>query len=184
MSMISISVAGRRRSRGTRARAPIGSESKPFEPQIAPATSVPDDLPDEQERQVKLICDVLNAFGVEYVVFGSFAGRLQGVPLRTLDVDVVPEASAGNLQRPCDAFNSLEPRWRVDDVSEGLRIDGRKLEPRDIDGSSVLLGREKDLEHLPLLIARRAELEREIGVEVDRGRGREGGPGNGYGFGF
>ena len=47
---------------------------------------------DEQTRQVKAVCDVVNAHDVQYVVFGSFAGRLQGVPLRTLDVDVVPEA--------------------------------------------------------------------------------------------
>jgi hypothetical protein len=65
-------------------------------------------------------------------VFGSFAGRLQGAPLRTLDIDVVPEASAANLQRLCDALNSLQPRWRVDDVSAGLNIDGGRLEPRHI----------------------------------------------------
>ncbi len=84
---------------------------------------------DEQARQVKAVCEALNAHDVQYLIFGSFAGRLQGVPLRTVDVDVVPEASAANLQRLCDALNSLQPRWRVDDVSKGLKIDGRKLEP-------------------------------------------------------
>jgi len=170
---------------------------------------------------VKALCDVLNAHNVEYVVFGSFAGRLQGVPLRTIDIDVVPEASAGNLERLCRALNSLQPRWRVDDVSEGVKIDGGKLEPRhilgssiaiglvttagrvdvllepkgfergfrdlvgsavtvDVDGTSIrvgalrdlilskdLLNREKDREHLPLLISRERELER----ERDQGRG-------------
>lgn len=95
---------------------------------------------DDQARQVKGVCDVLNAHDVQYVVFGSFAGRLQGVPLRTLDVDVVPEASSANLQRLCDALNTLQPRWRVDDISEGLKIDGRWLEPRHILGSSIAIG--------------------------------------------
>ena len=173
------------------------------------------DFDEEQRRRLKLLCEVLNEHQVAYVVFGSFAGRLQGAPLRTLDVDVVPEASDTNLQRLCDALNSLAPRWRVDDVSVGLKIDGGKLEPRhirgsstaiglltrvgmvdivtepagfargyrdlvgaavavDLDGTTVrvgtlddlivskrLLAREKDVEHLPLLEARRAELARE-----------------------
>jgi len=48
--------------------------------------------------------------------------------------------SEENLQRLCDALNSLDPRWRIDDVSEGLRIDGRLLEPRHIRSSSVAIG--------------------------------------------
>jgi hypothetical protein len=95
---------------------------------------------DEQTRQIKALCEVLNAHDVQYLVFGSFAGRLQGVALRTVDVDVVPEASTVNLQRLCDALNTLRPRWRVDDVSSGLKIDGQMLEPRHILGSSVALG--------------------------------------------
>lgn len=83
---------------------------------------------------------VLNEHEVEYVVFGSFAGRLQGAPLETIDVDVVPRKSEENLQRLCDALNSLNPRWRIDDVSEGLKIDGERLEPRHIRGSSVAIG--------------------------------------------
>lgn len=94
----------------------------------------------EQLAQVKAVADVLNAHDVDYVVFGSFAGRLQGVPLRTIDVDVVPETSVDNLKRLCDALNSLRPRWRVDDVSDGLRIDGGRLEPRHILGSSIAIG--------------------------------------------
>ena len=98
------------------------------------------DPDEEQRRRLKLLCEVLNEHGVAYVVFGSFAGRLQGAPLRTLDVDVVPESSDANLQRLCDALNSLAPRWRVDDVSAGLKIDGDRLEPRHIRGSSIAIG--------------------------------------------
>jgi hypothetical protein len=95
---------------------------------------------DEDERRLKRICQVLNQHDVEYVVFGSFAGRLQGAPLETVDVDIVPRASEENLQRLCDALNSLNPRWRVDDVSGGLKIDGERVEPRHIRGSSVAIG--------------------------------------------
>jgi hypothetical protein len=91
-------------------------------------------------RHLKALCEALNVQGVDFVVFGSFAGLLQGVALKTVDIDVVPEASDANLQRLCDALNSLEPRWRVDDVSEGVKIDGGKLEPRHIRGSSIAIG--------------------------------------------
>ena len=93
-----------------------------------------------EEEQLRNLCQVLNFHHVEYVIFGSFAGRLQGAPLRTVDVDVVPEMSDRYLQRLCDALNSLNPRWRVDDVSNGVRIDGRRLEPRHVRGSSVAIG--------------------------------------------
>ena len=92
------------------------------------------------DEQLGRLCDVLNAHHVVYVIFGSFAGRLQGADLHTVDVDIVPDRSEYNLQRLCDALNSLSPRWRIDDVSEGLRIDGGRLEPRHILGSSIALG--------------------------------------------
>lgn len=63
-----------------------------------------------EEEDLRHLCQVLNLHQVEYVIFGSFAGRLQGAPLRTVDVDVVPEMSERNLQRLCDALNSLDPR--------------------------------------------------------------------------
>jgi hypothetical protein len=93
----------------------------------------------EDDDLVRL-CRALNEHHVSYVVFGSFAGRLHGANLSTVDVDVVPERSEENLRRLCDALNSLDPRWRVDDVSQGLRIDGGRLEPRHILGASVALG--------------------------------------------
>jgi len=92
------------------------------------------------DEQLGRLCEVLNAHHVVYVIFGSFAGRLQGAELHTVDVDIVPDRSVHNLQRLCDALNSLSPRWRIDDVSEGLRIDGGRLEPRHILGSSIALG--------------------------------------------
>lgn len=75
------------------------------------------------ESQLSMLCRALNEHDVDYLVFDSYAGRLQGADLRTVDVDVVPERSQANLQRLCDALNILHPRWRVDDVSDEVRID-------------------------------------------------------------
>lgn len=61
------------------------------------------------DEQLGRLCEVLNAHHVVYVIFGSFAGRLQGADLHTVDVDVVPDRSEYNLQRLCDALNSLSP---------------------------------------------------------------------------
>ena len=44
----------------------------------------------DYQNLVKL-CQALDEHGVEYLVFGSFAGRLQGADLETVDVDLVPE---------------------------------------------------------------------------------------------
>ena len=52
---------------------------------------------------------VLNYFGVGYIVFGSHVPRLNGVPLETIDVDVVPSRLADNLNRLAEALNLL--RW-------------------------------------------------------------------------
>lgn len=95
---------------------------------------------DDDDGHLHDLCEVLNQHHVDFVIFGSYAGRLQGAPLRTVDVDVVPEMSEVNMQRLCDALNTLDPRWRVDDVSAGVRIDGRRLEPRHIRGSSIAIG--------------------------------------------
>jgi len=169
--------------------------------------------PADADEQARALCQALNAYGVTYLVFGSMAGRLMGVDLPTRDLDIVPAMGPANLQRLADALNALRPRWRIDETSPGMRIDGR-LEPRHFQGredlavglvtrlgpidvllrprgfeggydelvvhavtidaggveitvgalddliqSKSLLGRAKDRIHLPLLEARRAELE-------------------------
>ena len=80
------------------------------------------------EEQARALCELLNAYGVDYLVLGSMAGRLQGADLRTLDVDVAPRRDEANLERLADALNVLRPRWRSDDFPDGFKIDGR-LEP-------------------------------------------------------
>lgn len=84
--------------------------------------------PPDLEEQTRALCELLNAYGVDYLVLGSMAGRLQGADVRTLDVDVAPRRDEDNLERLADALNVLRPRWRSDDFPEGFKIDGR-LEP-------------------------------------------------------
>jgi len=55
----------------------IGRGSRLCEHRTCRDPTVVDDPEGEQERQVKALCDVLNAYDVNYVVFGSFAARLQ-----------------------------------------------------------------------------------------------------------
>ena len=68
-----------------------------------------DPSPIDPDGQLEELCRVLNDFGVRYVVFGSQVARLNGVPLETLDVDVVPERDRDNLDRLAAALNSLRP---------------------------------------------------------------------------
>lgn len=49
------------------------------------------------EEHLGRLCDVLNEHHVAHVILGSFAGRLQGADLRTVDVDVAPERSAATF---------------------------------------------------------------------------------------
>lgn len=93
--------------------------------------------PTEPEEQARALCEVLNAHGVRYVVFGSTAGLLQGVPLPTRDVDVVPDSDHENLSRLAQALNSLDPRWRIAETGAGLPIDG-PLEPRHFESPETL----------------------------------------------
>ena len=95
--------------------------------------------PDPSDEQAQALCEVLNAYGVEYLVLGSMAARFQGVKVMTYDIDVAPAPSANNLERLADALNSLRPRWRVKDRTEGWKIDGR-LEPRHFTGDQLAVG--------------------------------------------
>ena len=53
------------------------------------------------------------------------AGRLVGVDLATRDLDIVPAMGPANLQRRADALSALRPRWRIDQTSPEMSIDGR-----------------------------------------------------------
>lgn len=103
------------------------------------------------EPQVGALCEVLNAYGVRYVVFGSVAGRLYGADLRTVDLDIVPDISDDNLQRLADALNSLNTRWRVSEEGPGMKVDGR-LEPRHFRGDSRAVGLVTEIGYLDVVL--------------------------------
>jgi hypothetical protein len=81
-------------------------------------------------QQLRVVCRLLNAYEVAYVLIGTGAGIAHGADVKTDDLDLVPRADADNVQRLCDALNILGPRWWNPDQPEGRRIDGRHLEPR------------------------------------------------------
>lgn len=76
---------------------------------------------------------------MNYVIFGSYAARLQGAELRTVDVDLVPQPWSDNLQRLAAALNSLRPRWRTEETGRGMKIDGQ-LEERHFLGEDLAIG--------------------------------------------
>jgi hypothetical protein len=70
------------------------------------------------------IIDVLNRYGVRYVVIGAFAAIAQRAPIpATRDIDLTPDSSAENLTRLSKALKHLEARIRTDAVDGGLQFD-------------------------------------------------------------
>jgi len=100
---------------------------------------VADEPPPDLEELARALCDVLNVYGVSYVLVGSLAARLQGAGVTTVDIDVAPAPAVDNLQRLADALNTLRPRWRIENRPEGAKIDGR-LEPRHFLGDPLAVG--------------------------------------------
>lgn len=95
--------------------------------------------PADPDVQLEELCRVLNHHEVSYLVFGSHVARLNGVPLETIDVDLVPARQRENLDRLAEALNLLRPRWRVEGIPEGMKIDGG-LEARHFLGDSTAVG--------------------------------------------
>ena len=54
------------------------------------------------------IYQILNSFGVEYVVIGGMAQTLQGLVIKTDDVDICPASGEENLARLAEALDKLE----------------------------------------------------------------------------
>ena len=95
--------------------------------------------PADPDSQLEELCRILNHFKVGYIVFGSHVARLNGLPLETIDVDVVPARLTDNLTRLAEALNLLRPRWRVEGIPNGMKIDGG-LEARHFLGDSAAVG--------------------------------------------
>jgi hypothetical protein len=75
---------------------------------------------------------VLDEHGVEFVVIGGVAARLQGAPILTQDVDVTPATDAGNLERLAEALRSLHARLRTPSDPDGVEF---PLEARFLTGA-------------------------------------------------
>jgi hypothetical protein len=58
------------------------------------------------------ILEILEQYGVEYVVVGGVAGVLQGAPLTTFDIDALVKLDRSNVARLADALDVLEARYR------------------------------------------------------------------------
>ena len=66
------------------------------------------------------LLEVLERHRVQYVVVGGFAAELHGSVRRTADVDVVPRATADNLERLAAALREVQAKIRTEGLPEGL----------------------------------------------------------------
>jgi hypothetical protein len=80
---------------------------------------VSDTAPLDPERIVRVLAD----HGVDYVLIGALAARLQGFPRLTADADITPAREPENLERLAAALRELEARVYTEGVPEGLAFD-------------------------------------------------------------
>jgi hypothetical protein len=80
---------------------------------------VPNVAPLDPERLVT----TLARHGVEYVLIGAVAARLQGFPRMTADADITPARNRANLRRLAAALRELDARVYTESVPEGLPFD-------------------------------------------------------------
>ena len=80
---------------------------------------MPDVAPLDPERIIR----TLATHGVQYVMIGALAARLQGFPRLTADLDITPARSRENLPRLAAALRELNARVYTEAVPEGLAFD-------------------------------------------------------------
>ncbi len=71
----------------------------------------------------KRILNTLAQHGVQYVLIGALAARLQGFPRATYDADITPAKDRDNLQRLAAALRELGARIYTEQIPEGLAFD-------------------------------------------------------------
>lgn len=69
------------------------------------------------------ILNTLAKHGVQFVLIGALAARLQGFPRATYDADITPAKDRENLQRLAAALRDLEARIYTEQIPEGLPFD-------------------------------------------------------------
>jgi hypothetical protein len=99
----------------------VGSVHGP--PGCGPAvTDSPRDELHRPQADHEAILRTLLEFGVRFVLVGGLAVRVHGYPRSTLDVDVMPDPSAGNLRKLAAALRALEAQ-AVDARGRRLPLD-------------------------------------------------------------
>lgn len=76
----------------------------------------------------------LASHGVEYVLIGALAARLQGFPRLTADADIAPSREEDNLERLAAALRELDARIYTESVPQGLAFD---FDARTLGGSRM-----------------------------------------------
>jgi hypothetical protein len=86
---------------------------------------------------------VLANHGVQYVLIGALAARLQGFPRVTADADITPARDEANLERLAAALRELDARVFTESVPEGLPFDcsARTLARADLWNLTTSAGR-------------------------------------------
>jgi hypothetical protein len=79
-------------------------------------------VPDEPDFRPEDLLGVLAHHGVRCVLIGGFAAVIHGSPYLTTDVDVVPDASRGNLERLSVALTELHAKVWTDAEPEGVEF--------------------------------------------------------------
>lgn len=75
--------------------------------------------PLDPERIVRILAE----HGVDYVLIGALAARLQGFPRLTADIDITPARDPENLARLATALRELDAHVTTEGVPEGLAFD-------------------------------------------------------------
>lgn len=71
----------------------------------------------------ELLFTTLGRHGVQYVLIGALAARLQGFPRLTADAGVTPARDRANLERLATALRHLGAKIYTESVPEGLAFD-------------------------------------------------------------
>jgi len=77
-------------------------------------------VPGPPEFDGPAIVEVLSRHGVNFVLIGGFAAGIQGSPLLTTDVDVVPATDRDNWSRLSAALTELDAKVRAVELDEPL----------------------------------------------------------------
>jgi hypothetical protein len=91
--------------------------------------------PELDDDHAEAICRVLIDHGVEFVVIGGMAARLHRTGHATIDIDICPARSDGNLERLAAALRALGARLRVENEPDGVPFD---LHPDTLRSLSML----------------------------------------------